>query len=453
MTTAAKRALFVLATLAFLVLGPGVVLYAWGYRYNFDEQRVDVTGILYVKAYPRRASVLLDGQLKSETTPAQLTGLKPGPYRVTVERDGMWPWTKELSVTAQRVTFAEDVVMFRRELGQKFIAAGMMSDLSVSPDGRLIATVSSPTSSPAGTLTVRDADSGQIVTKQTLAPTLAPYRLLWSGSSRRLAVIGTKQALAIAVGNVQNPILVSAPTQLWLQLQWERGNDNALLSLGSGGVQRFDLATRRWELINRSPIVGLRQSAAGNIAAYATSSSLYLAPWPALENNWRVTLATSTADFKLVEVSGSGNLMLWQRGKSAWLVDAEPMEPLVLRRWSDTTQATWSPTAPTLAIVRTNDVDILRWIDNVPTSSTFVLPKAGATVNWYPGGTHLYLSTAGDLLVAEIDVRGQQNVYSLISSSTFSGLAVPTADSATLYWIRHDEASTTASGLYRATVQ
>ncbi len=453
MNTAAKRALFVFATLAFLALGPAVVLYAWGYRYNFDEQRVDVTGILYVKSYPRRASVLLDGQLKSETTPAQLTGLKPDTYRVSVERDGMWTWSKVLPVAAQRVTFAEDVVLFRREPLLELAAYGSLSDLSSSPDGRLVATVGAATSSPARTLTIRESETGQVVTQHVLAPGLAPYSLLWSASSRRIAVIGTRQALALAVGNAQNPILVPAATLPWLQLQWERGNDNALLSVGQGGVQRFDLATRRWLPIERTPVVGLRQSAAGNIAAYATGSALYLAPWPQADGAWRATLATSTEDQTLVEVNGSGNLMLWRRGGDAWLVDAAPAEPQVLRRWADATQATWSPTAPTLAVVRRASVDLLRWPEGVATTSAFELPQANARVSWYPGGTHLYLATPGTLAVAEVDGRGERNVHTLLSSSTFVGLSVPTSDSATLYWVRSDPASSTASGLYRATVQ
>ncbi len=453
MNTAAKRALFVFAALAFLALGPAVVLYAWGYRYNFDEQRVDVTGILYVKSYPRRASVLLNGQLRSETTPAQLTGLKPEVYRVSVEREGMWTWTKELPVTAQRVTFAEDVVLFRRELVLEPVAAGAISDLSSSPDGRMVATVGAATSSPARVLTIRDAETGAVATKLSLAPGLAPYQLLWSASSRRIAVIGSRQALALAVGNAQNPILIPAPTQPWLQLQWERGNDNGLLSIGPAGVQRFDLATRRWASVSDDPVVGLRQSAAGDVAAYATGSALFLAPWPAAGGQWRTTLATGTDDQSLVEVNGSGNLMLWRRGGNAWLVDAAPAEPLVLRRWTDATQATWSPTAPTLAVVRRASVDLMRWPDGVATTSAFELPQANARVSWYPGGTHLYLATPGTLAVAEVDGRGERNVHTLLSSSTFAGLSVPTSDSATLYWVRSDSSSSTASGLYRATVQ
>lgn len=451
MTTAAKRALFVLATLAFLVLGPAVVLYAWGYRYNFREQRVDVTGILYVKAYPRRANVLLDGQLRYETTPAQLTGLQPGSYRVTVEREGSWPWTKVLPVTAQRVTFAEDVVLFRREPVQLAIASGTVADLSSSPNGEMVASVSPATSSPSYVLEVRDSRTGTLVTRQALAPSLAPYQLLWTNSSRRLAVIGARQALAIAVGNAQNPVLVAAPATPWLQLQWDRASDNALVAIGPGGTQRYDLGTRRWTSLNRTPLVGLRQSAEGDIAAYATGTQLYLAPWPEAAGSWRVTLATGTASTQLAEVAGSGSLMLWRRGSDAWLVDTDLPEPSVLRSWDDATQASWSPAGPTLAVARRDDVDVIRWVESVPTSSSFSLPLPNMRTSWYPGGTHLYLSAPGNLLVAELDPRDQRNVHTLLATSAFDGLAVPTSDSAALYWALRGNASTT--GLYRATVQ
>jgi hypothetical protein len=54
MTLPAKRVLYALAFLAFAALSPLVVLYAWGYRYDFAKQQVEVTGILYLKSFPSR---------------------------------------------------------------------------------------------------------------------------------------------------------------------------------------------------------------------------------------------------------------------------------------------------------------------------------------------------------------------------------------------------------------
>jgi hypothetical protein len=455
MTLPAKRVLYALAFLAFAALSPLVVLYAWGYRYDFAKQQVEVTGILYLKSFPSRAAVTLNGQPVPDQTPAQLTGLQPGSYNVSVSRDGMQPWNKALVVRPQLATFAEDIVLFlSKPIHEVVQATTTASRISASPDGQLLATIARSESGPSLELQVRDADTNQVVATQTIAPTLAPYDIVWSQSSRRLAVVGSKQALAVVVGNSLNPILIATPLPgPWLSLQWDSANDNGLYAPSVHGLMRFDLATKRWSVVAREATLGLLQRGGSSMAVVATGSSAWLVPWPTSRASWKVALSSTTAS-SFTGTAGSDQYSSWQSGSSAWLIEATSSAPAVRATWSNVQQVTWSPHAGILAVLQPDSVQLFHQQDNA-TSSIPISGGLGRSTSmfWYPGGTHLYLARPGLLEVAEIDPRDLRNRYTLLDEPSFTGLAAASHASKYVYWVRSGAKLPAVDGLYRSAIQ
>jgi hypothetical protein len=455
MTLPAKRLLYVLVFLAFASISPLVVLYSWGYRYNFIKQQVEVTGILYLKSYPRRAAVTLNGRLVPYQTPAQITGLHPGLYDAEITFKDMQTWRKTLPVKPQLATFAEDIVLFRSEPRQELIdKMPSVAKLGSSPDGHLLATITRGDTGPALELRVRDISTNQVIAHQTIAPSLAPYDIVWSENGRRLAIVGTKQALAIVIGNSLNPIVITPPlTGPWLSMQWDDTNDNALYAPSIHGLYRFDLGSKSWLNISRDSILGLLQRGNSSMVVMATSGSAWLRPWPLTANDWRLALSSST-NAVFIGKNGYEDQVSWHSGTNAWLVDASSSRPLINGYWRDAQAITWAPNYSVFAILRPNDIELIHQQDQV--TSTIPLDNSSGlstTIFWYPGGTHLYLSQPGHLEVAEIDPRGQRNRHTLIQESDFNGLSVPSYDSTSIYWLRHSSSTSTVSGLYRAVVQ
>ncbi len=85
----------------FIVILIGVIAYARGYRFNFDEGTVTSTGIVSVSSSPKPAKVYVNGELKGATD-INLT-LPFGQYKIEVKKDGYTSWEKTISLKGEIV--------------------------------------------------------------------------------------------------------------------------------------------------------------------------------------------------------------------------------------------------------------------------------------------------------------------------------------------------------------
>ncbi len=79
----------------------GVIAYARGYRFNFEEGKVTSTGILSINSSPRAAKVFVNGELMGATD-LNLT-LPYGQYIVEVKKDGYSTWKKQVALQGEIV--------------------------------------------------------------------------------------------------------------------------------------------------------------------------------------------------------------------------------------------------------------------------------------------------------------------------------------------------------------
>lgn len=97
----------------FLVAAPTIILYSSGYRYNGKKQFVEQRGTLIVDSSPSGARIWLDGEDTGRDTPATFLALVPGRHRITLKKTGYAPWSKQLPIVPQQVTFANAVRLWR----------------------------------------------------------------------------------------------------------------------------------------------------------------------------------------------------------------------------------------------------------------------------------------------------------------------------------------------------
>jgi len=87
------------------VVSFGAILYAKGYRFSKDidgRNVVSGTGLLVFNSVPDGARAFINGELATATD--DTINLKPGKYGVRIEKDGYFPWEKEVEITKERVT-------------------------------------------------------------------------------------------------------------------------------------------------------------------------------------------------------------------------------------------------------------------------------------------------------------------------------------------------------------
>ncbi|MFA6143064.1 MAG: PEGA domain-containing protein [Candidatus Omnitrophota bacterium] len=128
-----RMAGFYFSALSFLIILPIVLSYSLGYKIDYKAFKIYKTGIIYINSQPSGASVLVNGKLYKDPTPAQIEELKPGIYKIEVKREGFYAWEGELVVEPNMATRADKIVLFpvTREmkiLGKLDVMDFMISD-------------------------------------------------------------------------------------------------------------------------------------------------------------------------------------------------------------------------------------------------------------------------------------------------------------------------------------
>src|SRR3989338_3317772 len=101
MTRTTRRLILYVAILIFLAVGYVAVLYAQGYRYSFTEAGFSRTGAVSLRANTQ-AEVLINGVFKDNTSfmtnSSSVSGLLPGVYTVSVQKENYSKWQKKVTI-------------------------------------------------------------------------------------------------------------------------------------------------------------------------------------------------------------------------------------------------------------------------------------------------------------------------------------------------------------------
>ncbi len=107
-----RSILFYLSLTIFLTGLPFILSFALGYKFNMRTFKFTKTGLIALKTQPQGASIYLDGKLLNEKTPATISELLPAKYNIRLELEKYYPWFREVSVEAGKVTRLEKIILF-----------------------------------------------------------------------------------------------------------------------------------------------------------------------------------------------------------------------------------------------------------------------------------------------------------------------------------------------------
>jgi len=137
MTQRARQIIFSVTILIFVVATPLLLLYAWGYSFDWQTKRIALTGGLYLKSTPDDAKIYLNNKPRGETN-TLVRRLAPKEYQVKITKDGFHPWSKKLKVESKIVTSARDIILIPLEPKVEIINEMLPEDFSlqdfISPD-------------------------------------------------------------------------------------------------------------------------------------------------------------------------------------------------------------------------------------------------------------------------------------------------------------------------------
>jgi len=108
--------IYIILTLLFITSAPLLVFYTAGYRYNFKKNKFQKIGVLILESEPKGDKVSLNEKILEQKTPARISNLLPGDYKVKIEKENFYPWEKNLTVRSGLVTFAKNITLFKKSI-------------------------------------------------------------------------------------------------------------------------------------------------------------------------------------------------------------------------------------------------------------------------------------------------------------------------------------------------
>ncbi len=80
---------------------------AMGWQYDFSTGELRETGLILMNSEPSGATITINNDETRNRTPYRYTSVNPGRYEIKYTLDKFRPWIKQVSVAAERVSFAD----------------------------------------------------------------------------------------------------------------------------------------------------------------------------------------------------------------------------------------------------------------------------------------------------------------------------------------------------------
>ncbi len=136
MTKRTRRIILAATTLFFILAVPLLLLYAWGYSFDWQKKRLVLTGGLSLKSSPK-AKVILNDKPRGET-PVFIKRLLPKEYQIVITKEGYYSWQKKLRIESKLVTEARNILLVptnpKLEIVDQELTAGFSLEEFLNPE-------------------------------------------------------------------------------------------------------------------------------------------------------------------------------------------------------------------------------------------------------------------------------------------------------------------------------
>ena len=121
MTKKFRRFIFLIFAIFFVVSSIVVILFAQGYRFDFNSLKIVKTGGIFIKTSTNDAKIYINDKYVESTSgilshSILISGLTPKNYNVFVYKENYYPWNKTVEVKNGMVAELNSVVLFPLEL-------------------------------------------------------------------------------------------------------------------------------------------------------------------------------------------------------------------------------------------------------------------------------------------------------------------------------------------------
>jgi hypothetical protein len=409
MTIWTKRTIYIFCLLIFFILAPLIILYTQGYRYNQAKEKIEPTGVFYIKSYPRSAKIYLNGVDTKKTTPDRLNHLLSSFYDIQVSQDGYFPWTKNLFLPSQQTIFIEDVALFKAEPKNIFQETTSLPDLIASTDHQAVFW-----KKINGQLKLWLLDTQAEKTRQltTWTKSLIPPQITWSTNNQRILLTATNSLPVIIKIDGGNQLAFNELTKLNPEkLKWDDQNDNLLYFTNQKKLYQLDLFSKKTELI----MVSSTQTFAPNKGSmwYLTQveNTLILKQWKSrTKENKDWLILPNLPGWQLTTYN---NIIICYNKNNQLAYLLEEISDPQLKQPVITVLKNFNSFHWYGSKLLYGDLNQISLFDVNTKINKLLIRSADPISNffWHPNGAYYLRNQNNQLVITELDDRGQSNSY------------------------------------------
>lgn len=404
MTKKTRRVLFITAVVAFMAIGFVLSMYARGYRWDLGKKKFLLAGAIYIKpVYPQDAQIYVNNKSTDKLSAALIKNLLPlRKYHIKVAKNGYQDWTKDFEITPGLVVEAKNIILFPQELKTSVIwpKAGL-TDFTVSPNQEII--IAKTTSQKLVINTAAENNSATLVNinfpdkRKTLGLDFIKNGRDWSANStellfsRNIFLNGRVQKIWHVWQNENNQliqlndlyekeIILKNPSASPLPKKFEADkivwlNNDSVIAQISKKLFQLDLKNKTIADLNLSDIIDFDVTE-NRIIALKNPDILL-----SLDSSVQNVTALGQTKFvpENILISPDASKVTYFNKNSAGVI--------------------WLKDSPEQPLHQNGDQAII--FEN----------KSAANLYWHSSSEYLIFIFDGKLNVAELDTRGQKNIY------------------------------------------
>lgn len=461
MTKKLRLILFWIAFVLFIFLSAILVLYANGYRYDFQRNLFLKTGSIFLKITPPGALVTIDQKTNYQASSLPFfnsatvlaPNLLPRAHDVEITKSGYQSLHLSLEVTPQEVVALNHIVLVKQPLDpQPFNSDKILNYLSDPQNSNLAYISASSTGPMLAILDLKNNTSSHLPLNVASGAKIIPssaFPLAWSkdassllikasGSGRTYwmlyqAATSTLKNISPSLRNfspdtINNPLLDNSGSALFFQVNQK--------------VYRLDLS-----VASSTPKVvadKIQNFSVGNNATYFITTSRQLLRGDASGANPQIVPADLSVIFQPeVVLDFSGNLLGINDARTGfylWNTDTNTLQHIA----PQTADITQTPDGLFTALV--SGQDLYLYVHSDLDEQPFwkkgdvkilknVLESPHEKIAWFYDDYHLLIQDGSSLKLFSIDERGGRQLYNLNAALQTQDIFVPQKTSGTAYFL------------------
>lgn len=405
-----KRIAWISTMLIFFVLTPLLILYGQGYNFNLAKQKIEQTGIVYIKTYPRSVEIYLNDQLLSNSTPYRIKRLPAGEYQIQIKKSGFYTWQKKITVESGKTTFLEDIVLYAQKEPKPFSNFQLIS-YQVSNANNVLFLVRKDNNTQ---LLYLDLAFNQLKKVRSWNNDEKISLLSWSPNERKYIYNENGKLFWSSLDGLSAAKDITVFQKYLAVFNWHEYADSKLYTLDQNKLLLIDLVNKQIETISNQ-----------TKATISFQNKLYLIN-ENNQNKYKVTLSAAPINSdsdqiilpytEQITVIDNGPVLSFLDSSNNFLYLIEvPLKnnSINYKLFPYVKAAQWyAPQRDKILYWNDNEIQIYYW-DKKQSQNVYRSSDAIKNVRWHPNGTYIFFYENNSIRLSELDERSQKNVINI----------------------------------------